>query len=223
MAELEELLASAGGGVDWPETPRFAHPAAQRGSRTRLADLLAATVVLAVGVAFAVPGARSAILHALGLEGVTIERVAVLPLAQVRPLAADLGRRVDEAAARRALGRPFVLPPGSGRPALFLDGGVVSTILQGREPLLLAELDTGGGEILKKVVGDSTGVAGLTVANAPGFWISGAPHLFIAPDASARLAGNVLLWESDGILYRLEGHGLTKPEALRVAAQIEGT
>lgn len=225
MSELEQLLASAALEIEWPETPDFALPQARLGSRRRLALVLAAAVLVAIAVAFAVPGARSAILHAFGLEGVTIERVSVLPPSQVRPLAAGLGPRIDRAAAEQALGRPFVLPAGSGRPVLFLQYGVVSTVLRGHEPLLLSEFRVGGDgdAILKKVVGLSTGVEGQRVGGAPGMWIHGAPHLYIAPDASPRLAGNVLLWESDGILYRLEGRGLTKAEALRAAAQIDGT
>ena len=222
MPELENLLEAAAADVDWPRTPRFEPPHVESRAHRRLVLALLAAALAALAVALAVPGARSAILHALGLEGVTIERVAVLPPAQARPLAAGLGNRIDEAGAERALGRPFVLPEGSGSPALYLQYGVVSTILREHEALLLSELQTGGGgeAILKKVVGLSTDVQGLRVGSAPGMWISGTPHLYVAPGASPRLAGNVLLWESHGILFRLEGRGLTKPEALRLAAQI---
>ena len=60
--------------------------------------LVLAAVLVAFAVALAVPGARSAILRALHLEGVSIERVRVLPPAQERPLAAGLGALVERGA-----------------------------------------------------------------------------------------------------------------------------
>ena len=72
--------------------------------------------------------------------------------------------------------------------------------------MLLSELQTGvGSEILQKFVGESTGVAQVQVGSAPGLWISGAEHVYLAPSAPPRLAGNALLWSKDGIVYRLEG------------------
>jgi hypothetical protein len=44
-----------------------------------------------------------------------------------------------------------------------------------------------------------------------GLWIEGAPHVISYEDAAGirveeatRLAGNVLMWESDGVTHRLE-------------------
>ena len=83
MAELERLLAVAAREVAWPETPALALPAgARRSHRRALVLALAAAVLAALAVAMAVPGARSAILRALHLEGVSIVRVGVLPPAQ---------------------------------------------------------------------------------------------------------------------------------------------
>jgi hypothetical protein len=39
-------------------------------------------------------------------------------------------------------------------------------------------------------------------------------------EAPPRLAGNVLVWERDGLTYRLEGATLTKERALELARQI---
>src|SRR4051812_6154578 len=91
MADLEQRLAALAPELEWPATPRLALPE-QRPRRSRRPLLVAALALLvAVAVAFAVPGARSAILRAFHLESVTIERVGVLPAAEERPLGSGLG------------------------------------------------------------------------------------------------------------------------------------
>lgn len=84
----------------------------------------------------------------------------------------------------------------------------------------------GGGldaSFLGKGIGPGTRVEELTVDGARGFWIEGEAHLFFYRDAGGnvhqetlRLARNVLLWERDGVLLRIEAQ-LTKAQALRVA------
>jgi hypothetical protein len=169
-----------------------------------------------------VPEARSAILRFFHLGGVTVERVDTLPAAQERPLAAGLGDPVTAEEAALVLGRPFALPPTSGRPQLYERYQVVSAVLALPEPVLLSELraDT---YLLKKLASQSTGVESVAVGGDPGLWISGAEHVLIAPKAGPRLAGNVLVWQSGGIVYRLEGRRLTQAEALRLAREIQGT
>jgi hypothetical protein len=60
------------------------------------------------------------------------------------------------------------------------------------------------------------------VRGAPGLWLEGA-HAVVFRDAQGivrdeelRLAGNVLLWERDGITYRLEGQ-IERDDAVRLA------
>jgi hypothetical protein len=224
MSELDRSLHQLGGLVDWPGSPQLAMPSgAQVRSRRPLVLLLAA--VVALGVAFAVPGARSAILRVLDLGGDSIERVDVLPPARERTLGASLGAPVSVSKAARALGGPVRQPSLNGRPQLFLVGGVVSVLLLAApEPVLLSEFHSGDEPyVLKKMVGDSTDVESLQVDGAPGVWISGVEHVFIAPSAPPRLAGNTLLWQRRGITYRLEGHSLTERLALRLAGEIDGT
>jgi hypothetical protein len=223
MAELEHLLDAAATEVDWPPPSPPALPA--RRPRRRALVVVLAALVVAVAVALAVPRARSAILRALGLEGVSIEKVAVLPPAEERPLGAGLGSQVTPAEARQALSAPFVLPPVPSQPQLYLDQGAVSALLDAGGPVLLSEMRVGIGApvIFKKVVGPSTGVEGVRVGDSDGIWISGEEHVFVSPGAPPRLAGNVLLWERDGILYRLEGRSLTKARALDLAGELLGT
>jgi hypothetical protein len=183
--------------------------------------VLAAGAIAALAVALAVPGARSEILRAFHLEGVTIERVDQLPPAQERPLSASLGRPVSRAVAGRALGRPVALPPLAAPPRLHERRGAVSLLLALPEPVLLSELRTGGGPpIVQKLVGASTGILRVRVGGAAGFWISGAEHLYLVPAAPPRLAGNVLIWETGGIVYRIEGRALTEQDAMRLAGEL---
>ena len=225
MAELEHLLSAAAREVAWPPASEPALPAAARRPRRRALVIVVAALVVAVAVAMAVPGARSAILRALGLEGVSIQRVGVLPPAQERPLGVALGAPVSADEARQALSAPFALPPLRSQPQLYLDQGAVSALLDAGGPVLLSEMRVGAGGsiILKKVVGPSTGVSGVRVGESPGIWISGEEHVYVSPGAPLRLAGHVLLWERGGILYRLEGPKLTKKQALHLAGELHGT
>ena len=59
---------------------------------------------------------------------------------------------------------------------------------------------------------------------ANGYWLSGAEHTFVYLDRTgeyqqdrARLAANTLLWERDGMTYRLES-ALDRADALRLRA-----
>ena len=124
MSELERDLRSLAAEIAWPPTPRLTPQLAPQLARRRRGALVALVVAaLALGVAFVVPGARSAILRFFHLGGVTVERVVTLPPAQKRPLDADLGRLVDSgdrgAGARRtgpAAGtRPGPAPPPGRR------------------------------------------------------------------------------------------------------------
>jgi hypothetical protein len=224
MSELERLLGEAAPEIDWPATPRLLPPAAEPQRWRRAAEVVALAALIAIAVAFAVPGARSAILRAFHLEGATVVRVGVLPPAEERPLAVGIGAPVSPGQAQQLLGVPVMLPPLAERPQLYAESAVVSALLDLNEPVLLSELQTGAGdEILQKFAGGSTGIARVRVGHAPGLWVSGAKHVYLAPSAPPRLAGNVLLWVNDGIVFRLEGRSLTEADALRLAGQITGT
>lgn len=73
--------------------------------------------------------------------------------------------------------------------------------------------------------GPATSVETIWVGDHPGFWIADAPHgvLLVCNDDETdcreeryRLAGNVLLWEEDGITLRLES-ALSREESLAIA------
>lgn len=209
MTELEQAFARLE--VEWPPTPAFD---LRRPARRHAWLAAVAAAVLAVGVAFAVPQSRAALLRVFHLGGVTVERVRTLPPAQERALAASLGTPVSAADAAAVLGRPFGVDA-----RLYASGDLVSALLPG--PVVLSELRTDiGPVVLKKVVAGSTDVRSVRVGTAPGVWLSGAPHALFAPPLPPRLAGNVLVWVRGPITYRLEGKGLTLERAQELAASV---
>jgi hypothetical protein len=104
-------------------------------------------------------------------------------------------------------------------------GGRVSLVYTGPPRLLVTEFrGSHTRTFLEKAVGPGTTVQRVRVAGAPGAWIAGRPHGFIYADAhgvireeSTRLAGNVLVWERRGVVFRIEGR-IAKAVALRIAA-----
>lgn len=81
-------------------------------------------------------------------------------------------------------------------------------------------------EFFGKGIGPETRLEQVTVNGGRGFWLEGKPHFFIYRDANGRttsetirLAGNTLIWEQNGVTFRLEA-ALSKDEALRVAASL---
>jgi hypothetical protein len=213
MAELERALRALR--VEWPATPDVSSRLELTRRRHRLL-VAAVAVALAVCAAFAVPDSRGAILRFFHLRGVTVERVGTLPPAEERALAAGLGRPIGDAAALARLGAPF-LPAAHG--PLFDRYGFVSTLIEIPEPALLTEF--GSPSLIKKfATGNAEWVS--VAPGVVGLWVPG-HHVVLFPGTSPRLAGNVLLWVSGDVTFRLEAPGLTKATALEVARKVLGT
>ena len=182
-----------------------------------------AATIVAVGVAFAVPPARSAILDWLGFGPIEVQRVATLPHVP-KSAGLELGHPTTIDGARRAVG--FRVLTLLRRPdGVFVDERVGEvTLVYGR--LLLSELRGHGVFVAQKVVGPGTRVEEVRVAGQPGLWLAGTPHLFAYLDPQGefrtgrvRLAGNTLLWEHGTLVLRLEGAG-TKTEALQLTTSV---
>jgi hypothetical protein len=222
--DLARELSSLAEHVDWPATPELRlelEPRAPRRSRRPLYAALAFAAIVALTAAFAVPESRGAILRFLHLGGVTIERVDTLPPAEQRPLEAGLGRPVTLAGAKRLLGHELLLPDVSPLPQLHLQGSnIVSMVFQhDGEPVLLNEFGFGGG-FLKKFAAGGTSIQDGGMGDVPSLWISGETHDVFFPGSSPRLAGNVLVWEAEGVTYRLEGHSLSQADAVSLARSL---
>lgn len=231
MSSLEQRLQALGRELAFPPEPELASRAARPREEPfnwRWVALAAAVVVVALAAAFAVPGARTAILRWFHIQGATVERVETLPPAQERSSAGGLGRRVPLPEAERLLGFRLLLPPlGAEPPVYVLDDALATVILRvdGR-PALLSEYGARDYGLLKKSVGQKTHVEPVRVAGEPGLWVEGPPHTLTYfsrsgefRERTVKIHGNVLLWTHGPVTVRLEGR-ITKAQALRAAREI---
>jgi hypothetical protein len=229
MAELELELRALGAEIAVPASPDLAAGVARRIRRRRTTRRLLVAVAVAaaaVGIALAVPPARSAILRFFHLQGVTVERVGTLPAGRARGIDRALGPSMPLAAAERRLGFRFRLPPGATpADARVVDSlGTVVLQLDGRT-LLLSEFRGDVFQLFKKVAGPSTAVAEVVVDGAPGIWVEGATHFLYlgrngaVSDLPIAVHGNVLLWQRGGLIYRLQGR-IDKRAAIRIAESV---
>lgn len=233
MTELELALVSLGRDLEIPAAPDLAprvRARIERRLRRRRAFAVAfALAVVAVGIAFAVPQARSAILRFFHVGAATVERVETLPPARERPLVTGLGPARPRPAAEQVAGFPMVLPEFEhGEPARFYarPGAIATSFRDHGKVVLLVELSGEQAGIAKKFVSGRTQVEPAEVSGVYfGLWISGGYHVVRwstparSESATTRLAGDVLLWVAHGRTYRIEGR-LSREEALALAERI---
>jgi hypothetical protein len=155
-----------------------------------------------------------------------------------------IGRAASLADARAETSFALAVPSELGDPdQVFVGGpelrGQVAFLYDASPTLPAADSLEGAGLLITQARGhsdeglarklvdtDLATIDAITVDGAPGYWITGDPHVFwyLAPDGSAiqesrRLVGDTLVWERDGILYRIEGAvGLDR--ALEIAASM---
>ncbi len=237
MSELERSLVALGRDLDVPETPDLAHSVLARIgprrapllTRRRLVVAVAVLALAALGATLAIPEARSAFLRIFDIGGERIEVVDELPeVPLVHDLERTLGERVSLEDARRRSG--FELRGLEQAPdRVYLGARGTVWFLYGtpeRPRLLVAQtplLDVDAPALQKKLLEAGTAVDLVDVDGAQGAFLSGDPHFLFLVDEhgdavgeSARLAGNVLLWDEGGVAYRLEGD-FGRAEALRLA------
>lgn len=206
----------------------------------RWAALAAAGAVVAiVTMAALLPNARETIADRLGLRGaeITLEPTTT---AQTAPAALALGTPVTlDAALAHLQYRPFLPPAALGPPdAVYLLepplGGQLSYVYL-PDAALPEAAGSGVGLLVSQFRGDinesfiakqlpeGSSLEVVDVHGSTGFWISGAPHVFAYEDPNGeirqetlRLAGNVLLWEVDGLTVRIES-ALPRDEVLAIA------
>jgi hypothetical protein len=231
MPELERDLREVGRLLAFPPEPDLV-PAvrtrlgeAQRPrpfvARRRLLVLALAALVVAIGAAFAVPPARTAILRFFHIGGETIERVPTLPNAPHRsPIAGLDGPMSLEDAVDRA-GFNVILPPKHG--GIYAGDGILATYIAPHVVLTESRSDLG---MAKKVVSPRTRLEPLRVNDHNGMWIEGAEHVVMYFDSNGsdrrkhvRIAGNVLVWAYGSVTLRIEGP-ITRARALGLAASI---
>lgn len=224
MAELERELRTLAVALELPETPDLAAAvrarvvAPHRRNLWRPLAVALAVAVVAVGIAFAVPPARSAILRFFGLESVTVVRVEKLPPASRGPLA--YGDRVSLKVAARRLGFEPLLPDLGKPRAVYVDPfGELLIVLYGTPVRVrFSEFRSGGPGFIKKLTKTAQRVEQVRVGSYPGLWFP-SRHVVVELYRQPRLAGRVLVWEGGGFTFRLEGR-LTLQQALRIANSV---
>lgn len=199
-----------------------------RGSTALRAYLaVAALLALLTAAVVASPDLRTAIADRLGIRGIGITHVPSVPdRLPETPCPAPCG--VEGRGDPKMIAfQPLTLPqnPTTIHYADDVPGGRATFVYDG---FLLMQFrgDIMNGNVALKGLPPGTRMEVLTVNGGPGVWLEGAPHLFFVRDANGRtrdetvrLAGNVLLWEQNGLAVRLEGVS-TKEEARRLAATV---
>jgi len=229
MTELEQQLRALPVAV--PETPDLAPPVLVRLEGRpfpwrRAAVLALAVLVVAIAAAFAVPQARTTILHWFHIGGATIERVDTLPRAEERSQSGGLGRPMSLQAAERIVGFRILLPSlkcRCRRVRVYVLGDSMASVVLGPgggRRMLLSEFPSFGPLSLKKLTIDQTRLEEARVKGNEGVWIEGGTHTlkyfdrrYGVQEQTVLVHGNVLIWVRGGLTLRLEGR-LTKEEAL---------
>lgn len=195
-----------------------------------------ATLVLLLAATFAFQPVAGQAAEALGLRGIGLFRVPATPQPTASgPLwPADARPAPSVAEASRAVGFDVRVPTAIEEPPLIYvresdDASLVLLYwghpeLTGRASVLVTELrGSVEAQILGKSLPPGTRIEEVEVKGARGVWIDGEPHQFFyrAPNGdilieTVRLAGNVLLWEQDGLLMRIEAQ-IDRDQALLIA------
>jgi Domain of unknown function (DUF4367) len=206
----------------------------------QLAAAAVATLLVVAGAALAVsPSARAEILDRLQIGDIDIffldDDEGQLPETP-DDLARQLGELVSLDEAEATTGRAFPLPRDDrlGPPdAVYLNeqvGGRAVTLVYREAPGFPADPVTGiallitqfiGSPDVAKQVAAPARAEPITVNGAPGYWVEG-PHTLIYPfsrEPTVRRVDNVLIWEHDGVTYRLESQ-TSKEEALAIAESL---
>lgn len=228
MTELESALIQLGRELDLPAEPDLRSRVRGRIERRpgyRRALVPALALLVALGIAFVVPDARSAILRLFHIGAVTIERVDTLPAASPRSLTAGLGPSLSLKEAETRSGLTLVLN-GTRPQRFYARPGLIATLLQYRgRPVLLAELQGDQMGVSKKLLGSTTRFEVVRIGSF-GLWLEGGKHVLIwesrpgeVTQMERRLAGNVLIWTQGDLTFRLEG-GLDKSQMLELGKQI---
>jgi len=231
---LEQTLFDLGGWIEFPETPGFAIPAhpSPAAPKPRRGRLVAAAAAAAILILMAFPGPRSAVASLFGIGSISITMVDELPEAAVATRPSGVESSLEEA--QRDV--DFSVMTIDAEPdAVFLDtsvpGGMVTLGYgkgDGTYRLLITELHAETDiNVLEKSIASGTSISTVTVGAEDGFWIEGGPHVVILFDRdghfiedSARLAGNTLLFVSDGVTVRIEGT-LDLEQAREIASQLQ--
>lgn len=206
--------------------------------RPVLVTLLAIAVALGVTLSISVT-ARRAVADLLGVVGIRITFGDDPPGSPTPARRIRLGDAVPRKTASELAGFRVLVPgAAAGRPAIYFDRRVgdrgMVTVVYPRAAETLADVDllvsefvaSLPAEYVKKLGTLGSRITYTDVRGVPAYWVSGDPHYFFFTERNGavrqetiRLAGNVLLWEEDGVTFRVEGAGSLQ-EARRLAESL---
>lgn len=246
--QLEAQLTELGDAVAWPDADVAAGVRNRVGAETvrrtgiRAGWKVAFAAACAIAVIMVVPAGRQAVADLLGVAGIEISFGGSEPSAE--PGRLDLGEETSLESAASQVDFPLAWPTleSLGEPdAVYIENGQTTLVHFAWDArpalpevagtslgLLLTKFATpDGGPILTKDLTSETDATGTSVGDEEAIWLEGAPHelTYQATEGTAtreisRLAGNVLLWESDGVTYRLES-ALELEEAVLIAESLD--
>lgn len=241
-ARTESALRDLADAINWPDPVDFSSRLSldQRPQTTRRRSVAwlagVAAVVLAI---FLIPTTRQAVANLLEVAGIRFEFGDRPDLPA--PINLTPGVQVDMEEAVRSVDFeivvPSALPPPDAVHLLEWELGTqvfIAWVASEQLPqvgasgigVLLAEFRANLNEqFFEKLIMAGTTVDRVEVAGVPAYWLAGAPHVFMFDaggplvEDSTRLTGNVLVWEADGITYRLESN-LSLNESLAIAESL---
>jgi len=245
---LETRLLELGGEIDWPApvdlVPRLTLSLpgfeGRQNRRRRVGLAWVAALVALLSVVVLVPPARQAVADLLDLAGIRVEFGTPGDLPPSPNL--TIGDEVDMSAAQEAVAFEILTPAILEAPTevrtlswemgtqvflIWAASGGLPEVGDSGTGLLLVEFVADLEEpVFTKVLAEDTVIERVAVGGSPAFWISGAPHVFLFAEGGSnlvedatRLTGNVLIWEVDGVTYRLESD-LPLAESLAIAESL---
>lgn len=242
---LQIDLIELGKHVEWPDETDLAPAVLNiigarpiRRNRRWLAPVLAA---VAIALLLLTPPGKEAVAWLLRVSGIKVEFTQITAPA-IAPATLTIGDPVSLATAQASVEFPVLIPSsiplpdsvqlaswGGGRQIVmaWAASDQLPEVFETRTGLLLFQFRASvNEELLTKQATEATVIQEVAVRGSTGYFISGAPHIvwFESSDNMmfedfVRLAANVLIWEADGVTYRIES-SLGLEETLAVAESL---
>ncbi|HKZ19160.1 MAG TPA: hypothetical protein VJQ57_03520 [Acidimicrobiia bacterium] len=226
---LQAALTSLADEIDWPDgsdlTLRVAGQIRPRPSFYRRWLAFGTAVLVAFLLLLSAPG-QEAVAWLLRVAGIRVELVeSEVPTGPPISLVGGVDSSLAEAEEELGfnLRRPRLLGPPESVQLLRWGGGQQVAMIWSESDDLPEVFDTGVGlllvqfeakveqELLLKQASDATRIQPVRINGDLGYFLSEAPHTVffeskdgLITDDQVRLTGNVLVWMSDGVTYRIE-------------------
>lgn len=232
--DLEAALRALGTRLDVPDPPpvtdtagsvlaRLDEPAPSPPRRRLLTAAVAALLALTTAMVVS-PAVRAAVFDFFRIGGVEIHENRPAPVTPSLDPPLPGERDVTLIEARAAVDFPLRLPTGLGPPGAvrLIDGDRVVTMAFGG--VRIDQFDGGLDPMFTKFT-TAADVHHVTVADGPAVWVDRPHPVFYTDrdgnlrDENARLAAGTLIWERDGITYRVEGD-LAQWRAIEIAESL---